>query len=66
MTKSYEDPNRAPKADHVQGFKCDHCEHFHLALMDGKDRFIATAILSQDQIEGMLDIIQENLDLTIQ
>jgi hypothetical protein len=52
------DPNRAPKADHVQGFKCDGCDNLHLALMDENDRFIATAVLTVEMLWGMLDIVE--------
>lgn len=50
----HKDPNQAPKADYVQCFKCDSCEHLHVALMDEADRFIAIAIMTKEMLEGML------------
>lgn len=58
---SFEDPNDAPKADHTTGYKCDHCEHLHVALMDEDDRCIATAVMSREMLEGMLKAIDDQL-----
>jgi hypothetical protein len=45
-------------ADSVRGYKCDHCEHLHLVLLDLDDEPIATAVLTIEMLQNMLRIVQ--------
>lgn len=55
------DPNDAPKAENCRWYKCEHCEHLHVILIDEDDRPIATSVLSREMLEHMLQAIDEPL-----
>lgn len=54
---SVADPNDAPKADHLQSYKCDACKHLHVVLIDEEDRYIATAVISREMSENMFRML---------
>jgi hypothetical protein len=49
-----------PIADSVKAYKCDHCEHLHLVLVDEADAPIASAVLTVEMLEGMLNIVKSH------
>lgn len=57
MTTKFEDPNDAPKADRVTGYKCEACEHLHIVLVDEDGLALATAVVSREMLEQMLTMI---------
>lgn len=63
-TMTYEDPNDAPKADSTHYYKCDHCEHLHMILVDEIGRTYVTAIISRDMLIHMLEVIDGGGDGT--
>jgi hypothetical protein len=54
---------RAPKgppvedADHCTWYKCEHCEHLHVVLLDVDNEPIATTVFSQIMLTHMLAVV---------
>ena len=44
-------------ADHCRWYKCDHCEHLHVVLLDVDNEPIATAVFSQMMLTHMLAVL---------
>lgn len=52
-------PIPLPQSDSMHWFKCDHCEHLHLILFDEDNHPFATAVISEEQLQNMLETVRE-------
>jgi hypothetical protein len=48
-------------ADHCRWYKCEHCDHLHVVLLDIDNDPIATAVLSEDMLKHMLAVVNDEV-----